>query len=203
VSRNTPAGQQTAAGRAQQASNRAKEQQRDAVRQVLRDPDALAVIARDPAFRRMVAQEVTAERHRQEAAERQAAAEQARAMADEYAPRQVSQVADPWANDFEHSREFMTAAQNGENIARLRAEHEQRQRQAAAEQAERRARMWDTGDFEAVRRGLSPRTGDALYDDANDRRQFYGPGMGLPPKGGQRSVPLPDPEAMREREAAK
>jgi hypothetical protein len=142
------------------------------VRAVLRDPEARGLLTGDPAFRELVAAEVRAERERQELAERERQAAEARERAAAFAPRQVSQAADPWAGDFEHSAEFMARVQSGESAERARASHDERAGREAAEREQRQAVLYEAPVFcgKPIGGGLACRPATRCPDCQGKRR---------------------------------
>lgn len=105
--------------RARAAEERAKRQQRDVFRNVLRDPEARAELLRDPEFASIVAAAVDAQFNeilRQAREERMAQAIERQAQARAKAPGQVSvntNGSSPFADDLEHTPEFMRAIHAG------------------------------------------------------------------------------------------
>jgi len=170
----------TAAGRAAQAEHRAQEQQRRTFRNVLQDPAARALLTSDPEFRRLVAEEVAAERSRQEQEDAHRHSEAARQKSAAMAPRQTSTNASPWDNDPAHAPQVLAALLNGspaQEVQRLVAIERDRQARAAADRITADGFMWET------------RNGPLMADSA---KQFPATGPGLPPRSGrQRSRPLP------------
>lgn len=173
---------------ARMAESRAKAQQRAAVRAVLADPQARAEIVNDPAVRRMVAEEVAAERARQEAADARQRQQEAAARAAEFAPKQTSTKADPWAGQPDHDPEVMAALMRNAPAAevnRLIRVKRAEQDRARGANAERAGSMWRL------------RNGDMLLSD--NAKTFPGTGQGLPPQQGQqRSTPLQGNAAFSE-----
>lgn len=178
------------------AEARAQDLQREALRTVLRDPVARHQLTDDPRFHELVAAEVTAERRRQEQAERERQAAEARERAELYAPRQTSTRSDPWANDPEHSAQYLSDVQGGMSAdqARARATAAQRQRDAAMRQA--REVMWESTKFcgKPIGNGLTCRPAtqclDCLQaertlvrDGDSDQRRYLTSGASVATKG--------------------
>lgn len=219
--------EQTPAGRARAAENRAAKLQRAAFRDAIKDPEARRELLGDPAFRELVQSEAAAELRRQQAEQERARAAEARQRALENAPRFRQQDV---TGDFHKARvaaaralgdsaevqrleAVVIQATPGRDIFRGDPAHDPRVMSAMLEDAPparvaqlvelvKKEQAEQHGD-RAGREGFmwDTRSGQRLMSDSH--KQFPGAGMGLPPQAGQqRSTPLPDQEKVRaDREA--